>query len=237
MLAKTRSNGARLADAPGGDAVGFHDLDHRARAVETGVGARDADGAGVDVGREHAAAQRAGGGDGEDAAAGAEIEDAPTPTPSGQRLAKVIEREQAAARGAVMAGAEGQRRFDLDPDPVDRDAGAVVGAVHDKTARRDRRQAGEALAHPVLRRDAREVQLPGRRGPGGARDHRAHRLAVGRRAKIDRDLPTPAAGVEQAHGDIVSGEVFGEEIGQSARRLFVGFQAGNRGRRGVRINV
>ena len=132
-----------------------------------------------------------------------------------------------------MAGAEGQRRFDLDPDPVDRDAGAVVGAVHDKTARRDRRQAGEARAHPVLRRDAREGQRPGRRGPGGARDHRAHRLAVGRRAKIDRDLPTPAAGVEQAHGDIVSGEVFGEDIGQPARRLFIGFQAGNRGREWV----
>ena len=144
-----------------------------------------------------------------------------------------IEREQAAARGAVMAGAEGERRLDLDADPVDRNAGAVVGAVHDKTAGRDRRQAGEAFAHPVLRRDAREGQRPGRRGPGGARDQRAHRLAVGRRAKIDRDLPAPAAGVEQAHGDIVGGKAFGEEIGQPARRLFIGFQAGNRGRERV----
>ena len=69
--------------------------------------------------------------------------------------------------------------------------------------------------------------------PAAARDQRAHRLAVGRRAEIDRDLPAPAAGVEQAHGDIVSGEVFGEEIGQPARRLFIGFQAGNRGREWV----
>ena len=48
-----------------------------------------------------------------------------------------------------MAGAEGERRLDFDADPVDRDAGAVVGAVHDKTAGGDRRQAGETLADPV----------------------------------------------------------------------------------------
>ena len=148
MLAKTRSYGAPWRDASGGNAVRLHDLHRRAHLVEAGVGARDADGAGVDVGRQHAAAQRAGGGDGEDAAAGAEIEDAPTATPPRQRLAKAIERKETAARGAVMAGAEGERRLDFDADAVDRDAGAVVGAVHDKTAGGDRRQAGEDSRGP-----------------------------------------------------------------------------------------
>ena len=39
-----------------------------------------------------------------------------------RRLARVVERQQAAARGAVMAGAEGQRRLDLDADVVRLDA-------------------------------------------------------------------------------------------------------------------
>ena len=33
-----------------------------------------------------------------------------------------------------MAGAEGERRLDLDAERVCRDAGAVVGAVHEKAA-------------------------------------------------------------------------------------------------------
>ena len=64
--------------APGdlarGDAIRVDDLDHRAGAIEPGIGARGAHGGGVDVGREHAPPQGARGGDGEDAAAGAEIE-------------------------------------------------------------------------------------------------------------------------------------------------------------------
>jgi hypothetical protein len=50
---------------------------------------------------------------------------------------------------------------------------------------------------------------------------------------MNGDLPAPAAGFKQAYGDIVGGEAFGEEIGQSARGLFIGFQAGNRGREWV----
>ena len=81
-----------------------------------------------------------------------------------------IERQQAAARGAVMAGAEGERRLDLDADPAWRDAGAIVRAVHDEAAGRDRLQAREALAHPILGGDALEAQrlaglCAGRRPP------------------------------------------------------------------------
>ncbi len=45
-----------------------------------------------------------------------------------------------------MAGAEGERGLDLDADAVRRDAGAVVRAVHDEAAGRDRLEPGEALA-------------------------------------------------------------------------------------------
>ncbi len=64
------------ADRRRGDAVRAHHLDQRAGAIEPGIGARHAHGRGIDVGREHAPAQGAGGGDGEDARAGAEIENA-----------------------------------------------------------------------------------------------------------------------------------------------------------------
>ena len=74
------------------------------------------DRAGVDVAREHAAAQRLRRGDREHAGAGADIEDTPRPSP----LTIRVEREQAAAGGAVMAGAEGERRLDLDADAVRR---------------------------------------------------------------------------------------------------------------------
>ena len=37
-----------------------------------------------------------------------------------------------------MAGAEGQRRLDLDGDPIHRHAAAIMAAMHDKASRRNR---------------------------------------------------------------------------------------------------
>ena len=71
--------------------------------------------------------------------------------------ANPVECQEAAAGGTVMAGAERERRLDLDPDPVDRNAHAVVRAVNDKAPGRDRREAGETGADPVLLRHAREA--------------------------------------------------------------------------------
>ena len=84
--------------------------------------------------------QRLGSGDRQHAGAGAEIEHAPRP-PGFQHM---IEQQQAAARGAVMAGAERQRRLDLDADLVGRHPRAVVLAMHDETPGRDRDQILEA---------------------------------------------------------------------------------------------
>ena len=57
---------------------------------------------------------------------------------------------EAAARRAVMAGAEGQPRLDLDPDVVDPDLRAIMGAVHEKTAGAHRLETGQRVGHPVL---------------------------------------------------------------------------------------
>ena len=52
----------------------------------------------------------------------------------------MIEQQQAAARGAVMAGAERQRRLDLDAELVGQDSRAVMPAVHDEAPGADRNQ-------------------------------------------------------------------------------------------------
>ena len=118
------------ANALSEDAVRFHDVYECAGPVELRVGAGDAHRFGIDVGCEYVLTQRQGGGDGEHAAAGAEIENAPLPREP--RPANPIEREEAAARRAVVASPEGERRLDLDPDPVGRNAGTIMGAVNEK---------------------------------------------------------------------------------------------------------
>ena len=122
--------------------------------------------------------------------------------PLAQRLAEPIERQQAAARGAVMAGAEGERRLDLDADAVGRDAGAIMRAVHDEAAGRDRRQSGEASRDPVLRRDALEAERLGGRGAGrGAASARSASSSGGARKWI-ATRQRPRAGIHKADGDI-----------------------------------
>ena len=123
-------------------------------------------GAQVDVGREHAPVERAGGGDGEYAAAGPEVEDAQNTPPLIQRLAEPIECQEAAAGSAVMAGAECKRRLDFDADAVCRNSRAVMGTMHDKAAGSDRSQASQAVAHPVRGLDEIEMQRLGLRGAG-----------------------------------------------------------------------
>ena len=101
----------------------MHDLDQRADTVGARVGAGNCHRAPIDVARNHAAAQRLGGRDGKYARAGADVEDACPPSALAKAaLEQCIEREQAAARGAVMTGAEGKRRLDLDADAVGRHA-------------------------------------------------------------------------------------------------------------------
>ena len=170
MLAKTRSNGARARRRCAVTPSALH-TSNCAGTVQPGVGAGDADRFGVDVGCQHALPQGAGRRNGKHATAGAEIENAQaSPAP---RFAEAVERQEAAARGAVVAGAESERRLDLDADPVGRNVGAVVGTVNEKPPGPDGLEACEALSHPVLRgRRAR------RQAPSRPRDQRLPRPAI-----------------------------------------------------------
>ena len=84
-------------------------------------------------------------------------------------LAQVVERQEAAARRAVVAGAERERRLDLDADPVGRYMGAVVGTVNEKSPGLDGFEACEALFHPILRGHALETEPLRRRRTSGCR--------------------------------------------------------------------
>lgn len=117
----------------------------------------------------------------------------------------------------MMAGAEGERSFDLDVDAVLGNVRAIMPAMHDKAAGFDRRQSGEALAHPIGRFDRSELQR--RRGfSTGGRGHRIpHRLALCLVAEINRDLPARATGVGQADRDILKRKTLGNCIGDRLR--------------------
>ncbi len=83
--------------------------------IDAGIVRRDLDSDRVDVAGDHAALDLLGQRQRQNAGAGADIE----PMARAPLLQFGIERQQAAGGGAVMAGAESERRLDLDGDVVD----------------------------------------------------------------------------------------------------------------------
>jgi hypothetical protein len=137
-----------------------------------------------------------------------------------------IQRQQAAARGAVVAGAEGERGFDLDADPVRRDRGAVMRAVHREAAGRDRPELTQARRNPVPRRDRLEYDL----GLDGCRTHQPpHRGLVGRLLEMDLDRPAPVRALKRRDGCFRGLEVLGKQVGEAFGGLLVANQPGNGG--------
>src|SRR5262249_59417222 len=106
------------------------------------------------VGVKQAPAQSSCRSDGEHARPSADIEDAVGPI----RLDEAIERQQAAARGAMMARAESERRLDFDAHHIRSNPRSVMRAVNDEASGRDRMQSGEACGDPVALGNARESE-------------------------------------------------------------------------------
>ena len=77
----------------------------------------------------------------------------------------MIEQQQAAARGAVVAGAERQRRLDLDAELVGRDPVAVMLAVDDEASGGDGDEVFEAGLDPILGLDRVEGDALGDSAP------------------------------------------------------------------------
>ena len=156
---------------------------------------------------------------------------APQPTSSTRfgrrRLSSAVEMQKTAARRAVMAGAEGEPRLDLDADIVGADARPIMGAVDDKAPGPDRREAGERIRDPVaLLRDAEGRRARGllvrRRG-----NERADLFLVRLEAEIGFHQPSLAAarpslvGLEDRRRRFARLEALDDEIGDRARAALV----------------
>ena len=150
------------------------DVDQRRGPVAPRILARGDHGLCVDIARQHVPAQQSRGGDGEHAGAGSDIENAPRRF----LLGDGVERQQAAARGAMMAGAEGERGLDLDADAMRGNLVAVMRAVNDEAAGIDGFEAFAGSSPP--NRWWRRMR---RTGPWPRPARRSHRSGRGSRSR------------------------------------------------------
>ena len=148
----------------------------------------------------------------------------------------MTEQQQAAAGGTVMAGAEGERRFDLDADLVRRDAGAVVLTMNHETSRWNGNQIVQAHPHPVLGFDHIESQVAGDLGTGSTGHEIAHHGLIRRLGKMQGDIPAPVRPLEGRNRRFSLEEDLGEDVDDAARRLLVRYREADAvgGRGGVR---
>jgi len=86
--------------------------------------------------------------------------------PTAARFHDAVEREEAAARRAVVAGAEGKPCLYLDADAAAAHTLARVRAVYDEAARHHWGEPFQAVAHPVRWRERLEAQRLGCRRAG-----------------------------------------------------------------------
>jgi hypothetical protein len=203
------------------------DRDERAQigadAIKPRVFPRHGDGNGIDVAQRDADVQHLGGGDRQHARAAANVEH-----PARAAAPKnALEMQEAAARRAVMAGAESQRRLDFDGDVVSLDASAVMGAMNEKTPRAHRGQTRQRIGDPVALGRSTKFERRRRRVAGRRGDKLAQRILVGRKAEIDLDHPGFAApfqrrlGLEGGRRRLRRLEAFDDKVGDRARPRFI----------------
>ena len=217
----------RAGDSAGIDAGRAHERERAGNAIEPRIGARGLDGDTVDIAGDDARPQYFRRRDRQHAGAGADVEHSPRPPPFRQ----IIERQQASARGAVMAGAEGQRRFDLDAEVVGPHPHTVMRAVHEEAAGAHRLQTAETLRHPIGGRDRLDDERCRRCLAGDQRDLRAQSGFVRGPSEMDRHLPTSAVALESGASGVVFAEDLAEIGGDPARDRLFANEAGNGGGR------
>ncbi len=131
-----------------------------------------------------------------------------------------IERLEAQRGGGIVRGAECLAGLDLDAQAPHGEASAVVVAVHDEPAGRDRRQRRLRQRYPILVRHGRQPRLPEPRSDTGqrARDTvRTRRMLV-----VGFDHEARLHGLEQGHRQRPRcGQLF-----EHARRSASGLQIG-----------
>jgi hypothetical protein len=128
-----------------------------------------------------------------------------------------------------MAGAEGERSLDLDADAAHRDARARMRPMHDETARVDRRETFQALAHPVGGRERLERERIRCRRARRRRDQRPHRRLVRPLAEMEGHRPASVRLLERSCGHLLGIEAFGDGVTHTSRRGGIGGEPRERG--------
>src|SRR5208337_3156404 len=137
-----------VAQKPVLDAARDDRLAKFADAVQARIGVGDLDRHGIDVAGPDLATQDFRRRDGEDARAAADIEHGAGSKEIAPPLQEPVEMKEAAARRAVVAGAEGEDGLDLDPNVIRPHACAIVRAMHQKSSGAYRLKAGQSIGDP-----------------------------------------------------------------------------------------
>ena len=124
----------------------------------------------------------------------------------------MIEQQQAAARGAVVAGAEGQRRLDFNADLVGCDPLAVMLAVDDEAPGRHGHEVFEAGLDPILGLDGVEANALRNFPTRGIGHEFADQRLIGRLGKMHRDVPSAIRPLERGDRGLDSKKNFGQCI-------------------------
>ena len=111
-----------------------------------------------------------------------------------------------------MAGAECQRRLDLDAELVGRHTQPVVAAVHDELAGADRDQICKARLDPVPGLDRVERDRPRHLRPGRIADQPADPRLVGWFGEMHGDIPAPVRPLERGDRGLALEKTLGEPI-------------------------
>ena len=197
MLATIRSKG-RVGGKGGMTEAGRrYRLDEARGAVEADIGGCHGRGDRIDVGRQHRDPRQPGDGDRQHRAAGPEVERAPRVFAAHD----AADHFEAAGRGAVMPGAEGQAGLDLDGEGAGAPRCPVMGAVDEETAGPHRLQPFQRACHPIdVGHDFGvefQVGIAGADDPEYLRPDAAGRFLI----DIERNLVQVARLVEVAHGE------------------------------------
>src|SRR5580704_17158608 len=96
-----------------------------------------------------------------------------------------------------MAGAERQRRLDLDAELIWRNARAVMLAMDDEASRAHRHQFLERGLDPVLGLDGIKGDVPRDIVAGGDADEFADSVLIGGLGEMHGDIPAPVRALER----------------------------------------
>src|SRR5947209_14574848 len=124
----------------------------------------------------------------------------------------------------MMAGAEGERRLDLNPDAICRNAPTVMRAVHGKPAGLDWLKLGEAGGYPVSLGDLLKDQLRCVLGARQLTHRQAHRVLVGCFLVMDLQVPAPVGAFERGSCRLV--ETLGKRVGEALGGCLVADEPG-----------